>query len=174
VIDQQKARVLAREGFDLWQTGDLSAAAEKYALANKLADPDHWARHAYHGEYACVLEKLGRVEEAIEQSRLAVMSALDQGGYADQVAQSECCFYVELLIKNDRALLAIETLRPFLEEGAAQSWHLYLVTSRAFLALNDGDSAKTFALRCLDAAPTTKKREELASVLADSLGKVTP
>jgi tetratricopeptide (TPR) repeat protein len=173
MIDQDKARALAREGFDLWQAGDFVVAAEKYALANELADPNHWARHAYYGEYACVLEKLGRIEDAIEQMRLAVKSAVDQHGYTDQIAQTECCFYAELLVGNGQSKLAVEVLEPFLEARTEESWHLLLVASRAYLAVDHRPYARALALECLEAAPSQEKRDELHEMLADALNGAT-
>jgi hypothetical protein len=51
VIDQNKASRLARDGFDLWQAGNLEESVAKYQQALLLADPNHFALADYDGEF---------------------------------------------------------------------------------------------------------------------------
>jgi hypothetical protein len=51
---------LARDGFDLWQAGNLEESVAKYQQALLLADPNHFALADYDGEFAAVLATLGR------------------------------------------------------------------------------------------------------------------
>ena len=65
-FDQQRAAALAKEGFDLWQSGRLEDALLKYVAALDVADPNNYAVPDYHGEFASVLATLGRDREACE------------------------------------------------------------------------------------------------------------
>jgi len=59
VIDQNKASRLARDGFDLWQAGNIEESVAKYEQALLLADPEHYALADFHGEFAAVLARSG-------------------------------------------------------------------------------------------------------------------
>ena len=55
MINQPQASKLAKNSCDSWQEGQLEKAALLYCEALGLADPNHWGRSTYHGEFACVL-----------------------------------------------------------------------------------------------------------------------
>ena len=77
-FDQERAAALAKEGFDLWQSGRLEDALLKYVAALDVADPNHSALPDYHGEFASVLATLGRDREACEQYQISLTHALRQ------------------------------------------------------------------------------------------------
>src|SRR5262245_5562384 len=76
--DQKRAAALAREGFDLWQSGKLEDALLKYVAALDAADPNHYALPDYHGEFAGVLATLGRDPEALEHYQISLTHELRQ------------------------------------------------------------------------------------------------
>ncbi|MCL2022137.1 MAG: tetratricopeptide repeat protein [Betaproteobacteria bacterium] len=79
LIDQPLASRLAREGFELWEAGKLEESCVCYVKALDVADPNHWALSAYHGEFACVLAALGKTEEATSHLEKAIATELAQG-----------------------------------------------------------------------------------------------
>ena len=162
-MDQTKASALAREGFDLWMQGQLESAAEKYAMANQLADPEHWARHAYHGEYAGVLEKLGRIQEATEQAELALQTSVRQDGIESAIAQVECHLLAELLIRNARPGDAITVLKLVLTSSGGIRWTITYSAARAYAAMSEFKRAEEYAQLCLANIDNETKREEIAA-----------
>jgi hypothetical protein len=168
VIDQESARKLAREGFDLWQAGNLVEAATKYAESNRIADPNHWARAAYHGEYSCVLDELGLLDGAEEQARLAIDVELRQSGVLGAVQESR--LFAEMLIKHNKAEQALAVLAPYLELNEVEKWALLFTQCKAFDLIGDKENARRTAVQCINCAPTEEKRAELRESLAPHLG----
>lgn len=72
MIDQKRASGAARQGFDLWIDGKPEQAVPLYEEALQFADPTHYGLPDYHGEFAGVLNMLGRHGEALVQLQQAI------------------------------------------------------------------------------------------------------
>jgi tetratricopeptide (TPR) repeat protein len=66
-MDQAKAQAARTQAFDLNERGRLEEAEALYRAAISHADPRHWDTPTIHGEYASVLAKLHRYEDAARQ-----------------------------------------------------------------------------------------------------------
>ncbi len=169
-IDQPRASSLAREGFDLWQAGRLEDAVLKYEEANRLADPNHWALHAYHGEFACVLEKLGRLGEAEEQLRLATEVSIRQDGLESDIAPTEAYFYADFLLRHQRAEEALKVVAPWEGKNRSASWLIPYLKARAYSTIGRNDLARASALTAIGLTGNEEKRTELANEFKTLLG----
>lgn len=170
MIDQPKASKLAREAFDQWQAGHHERSKLLYEEAIPLADPQHWGFSAYHGEYACVLNELGKHEQATTQLELSLAAELAQGNVEGSPAVTIARYFLaDQLLRHGAPERALETLAPSTSH-APDDWLTRLVEAHVLFALNRKSEAKVAAALAISNAPTPKKAEELKQDLGQVLG----
>jgi tetratricopeptide (TPR) repeat protein len=159
---QYLAAQLAAEAYDLWQQDRYEEAEAKYREAVRLAPADAPALADYYGEFAAVLEGLGKFAEA--QSQLETSLALELGRAADDTEIGVVIaryFLAEFFLRHQqpqRALDAVVSFIPTCREGL---WLLHLVEAEALAAVGEREAAEHAARRCLRAAPAEDQRSEL-------------
>jgi tetratricopeptide (TPR) repeat protein len=170
MIDQQRASKLAGRGYDLWQAGQLEKAREKYAEAIPLADPQHYGLPGYHGEYACVLNQLGKHDAATDQLEKALEAELRQGELEGSAAiLISRYFLADQLLRlgaNERALAA---LGPSVHH-APKDWLTRFVEAKVLFALGRKTEANCSAALAIANSPTPEKASELRTGLIEVLG----
>ncbi len=170
MIDQSKASKLAREAFDHWQAGRREEAKRLYEEAIPLADPQHWGLSAYHGEYACVLNELGKHEQATIQLEHSLAAELAQGNLEGSPAVTVARYFLaDQLLRHGASERALETLAPSISH-APNDWLTRLVEAHVLFALGRKSEAKSAAALAISNAPTSKKAEELKQDLGQVLG----
>jgi tetratricopeptide (TPR) repeat protein len=168
--DQERAAVLAREGFDLWQTGRLEEALLKYVAALDAADPNHYALSDYHGEFACVLATLGRDAEAFEQYQISLTHALrqDPDGSGPDVAVARYSLG-EQLLKMKQPERALHVIALGVTRAGDQEWLLRVVEARALWDLGRQIESKRSAELAVLHSPSETKANDLRKYLAEIL-----
>ena len=170
MIDQPKASKLAREAFDQWQAGQHEQSKLLYEEAIPLADPQHWGLSAYHGEYACVLNELGKHEQATVQLERSLAAELAQENLEGSPAVTIARYFLaDQLLRHGAPEQALETLAPSISH-APDDWLTRLVEAHVLFALNRTREAKSAAALAISNAPTPKKAEELKQDLGKVLG----
>jgi Flp pilus assembly protein TadD len=168
VVDQKRASELAREGFDLWQAGQLEESVPKYHEALRLADPDHYALADYHGEFAAVLATLGRDAEALQQYRQALQISIQQNpeeaGLDVAVARYFLSEHLLKMNEPEEALIAIE---PVLRSQV--QWLAHVVKADALLRVGRREEARTAAGLAVELAASDEKRANIRKRLAHIL-----
>jgi tetratricopeptide (TPR) repeat protein len=166
--DQTAASRLAREGFDLWQSGQPEEAAVKYQQALKLVDSDHYAVADYHQELAAILAELGRDVEALDQYRqaIAVYTRRDPEESSLDVSIARY-FQSELLLKMNRPDEALEAIEPVLHSKLP--WLAHVVRSDAFWKPERRNEATAEAALALSRADSEEKRTNVRDRLAHIL-----
>jgi len=169
-FDQERAAALAKEGFDLWQSGRLEDALLKYAAALHVADPDHFALPDYHGEFASVLATLGRDREACEQYQLSLTHALrqepDGTGPAVLIARYSLA---EQFLKLKEPQRALHVVAQGVGLAGDQQWLLRVVEARALWDLGRKPESKRAAELAVLHAPSEVKANDLRRYLAEIL-----
>ena len=170
MIDQPKASKLAREAFDQWQTGRRELSQLLYEEAILLTDPQHWGLSAYHGEYACVLNELGKHQQATVQLEHSLAAELAQGNLEGSPAVTVARYFLaDQLLRHGAPELALETLGPSVSH-APNDWLTRLVETHVLFALNRKSEAKAAAALAISNAPTPAKAEELKQNLGQVFG----
>lgn len=170
MIDQQKASKLAREAYDEWQAGRHEASRLLYEEAIPFADPEHYALSGYHGEYSCVLNHLGRHDEATTQLEKALATEIAQGqaegSSAIRVARYFLANQLRRLGDNERALY---TLSPSITHSP-NDWLTRLEEAHILYALDRKVEARAAAALAVASAPTAEKAEQLKENLQEVIG----
>jgi tetratricopeptide (TPR) repeat protein len=170
MIDQPRASKLAREAFELWQGEQREQAALLYEQAIRLADPQHWNLSTYHGEYACVLNELGKYEQATTQLEKSLAAEVAQGNSEGSPGVIIARYFLaDQLLRTGAPQRAIEALVPSLST-APNDWLTRYVEAHVLFALNRGAEAKTAATLAVSNAPTPEKAEELKQSLGQVFG----
>jgi tetratricopeptide (TPR) repeat protein len=168
--DQHRAAALAREGFDLWQSGKLEDALLKYVAALDAADPSHHALPDYHAEFASVLATLGRDAEAFEQFQISLTHTLrqDPDGTGPDVAVARYSL-AEQLLKMKQPERALHVIAQGVARAGKQEWLLRVVEARVLWDLGRRIESKRSAELAVFHAPSEKKANDLRAYLAQSL-----
>lgn len=171
VIDQAKASILASEAFDQWQAGRHEQARLLYEEALSLADPQHFALAQVYGQYACVLNALGRHEQACTALETASKTEIAQG-YAEGsppviVARY---FLADQQLRLGQTETALETLAPSILQ-APDNWLTRFEEACILHALGRKPEARQAAAVAVAHAPTPKKAEELRQRLGEMFGR---
>jgi len=172
IIDQPRASHLAKQAFDFWQSGQLEQAVSLYEEALSLADPKHYGRPDYHGEFAGVLTALGRFPEAQEQleAALTVQRDLDGNDLSSGVVIARY-FLADHFLRQKQPQEAIDTVTPSLQDDVTTEWLLRLVKALALSDLGRVEEAKSEANIALLKAPSEEKRSELMQWFTEKLGE---
>jgi tetratricopeptide (TPR) repeat protein len=163
--------LLSREAFDLVQAGRLDEAVAKYAEATQVLDPDHYWSPNNHGEYASVLSRLGRNDEALQHYEIALEQ--EQRLYPrDETAAPIVMaryFLGDHLVRIGLFARALEILAPALGKGCRQEALVRSIEAAALFALGRVDEARNAARLALQLAASEKQREGLRERLGDVL-----
>ena len=170
-FDQERAAALAKEGFDLWQSGRLEDALLKYVAALDVADPSHSALPDYHGEFASVLATLGRDREACEQYQISLTHALRQepDGTGPVVSLARYSL-AEQFLKLKEPQRALHVVAQGVGLAGDQQWLLRVVEARALWDLGRKPESKRSAELAVLHAPSEAKANDLRRYLAEILG----
>jgi tetratricopeptide (TPR) repeat protein len=164
--------VLSREAFDLAEADRLAEAAAKYAEATQLLDQDHYWSPDNHREYAGVLSRLGRNDEALQHYEIALEQ--DQRLYpGDDVAAPIVMgryFLADHLLRLSLPSRALETVAPVLGKGSRQEALMRAIEAAALFALGRSAEARKAAELAVQLATSEKQREDLRERLTDVLG----
>ncbi|MFN3438755.1 MAG: hypothetical protein ACK41V_13735 [Acidovorax sp.] len=170
MIDQPRAGKIAGEAFDQWQAGHHEQSELLYQQAISLADPKHFGLSAYYGEYACVLNELGKHGQATVQLEKSLAAVLAQGNMAGSpTAIMARYFLAEQLLHHGAPERALETLGPSID-SAPKDWLTRVVEAHVLFALNRRSEAKIAATLAISNAPTPEKAEVLQLNLGRVLG----
>jgi tetratricopeptide (TPR) repeat protein len=165
MIDRSKATALAKEAFDLWQSGQQAEALPLYEEAISLADPQHWGLSAYHGEYACVLNELGKHELATTQLERSLAAELTQGNAEGSPAVTVARYFLsDQLLRHGDLENALSTLAPSVTH-APHDWLTRVAEAQVLFALHRNSEAKISAELALLYAPSPEKAAELKRYL---------
>lgn len=170
MMDQPKASKLASEAFDQWQAGRHEKSRLLYEEAIPLADPGHYGLSAYYGEYACVLNELGRHDQATVQLEKSLATEIAQGHVEGSPAIIIARYFLadQLLRLGDKER-AFETLSPSIVH-APSDWLTRLEEAHILYALDRKVEAKAAAVLAVAYAPTAEKARQLKQNLKDVFG----
>jgi tetratricopeptide (TPR) repeat protein len=170
MLDQPKASKFAKEAFDQWQAGFLEQSKLLYEAAISLADPQHWALSAYHGEFSCVLNALGLHEEASSELEKSLAVELAQGNLEGSLPVTIARYFLaNQLLQRGFPERALTTLAPSTQH-APNDWLTLLGEAHILFALKRPGEAKVVASRAISNAPTPEKAESLKLNLEHILG----
>lgn len=166
MIDQPKASKLASEAFDHWQAGRREQASLMYEEAIPLADPKHYGLPSYYGEHACVLNELGRHEQATTQLEKALETEIARGQLEGSSAMIVARYFLaDQLLRHGAVERALDILTPSVNH-APNDWLTRLEEAHILYALNRRFEAKASATLAVAYAPTLEKAEQLKRNLA--------
>lgn len=170
MINQPQASKLASEAFSLWQEGQRERAALLYEEALELADPSHWGLSAYHGEFACVLNELGKHGEATSQLEKSLAAELAQGNAEGSPSVTIARYFLaNQLLERGAPEQALEILTPSIL-AAPTDWVTRMAEAQVLFSLNRAPEARYAAECAIANAPTQSKKEELSQHLSSILG----
>jgi tetratricopeptide (TPR) repeat protein len=170
MADQPKASKLRGEAFDQWQSGDFDRSKLLYEEAISLADRQHWSLPTYLAEYACVLNELGKHDQATTQMEESLKVELAQGNpEGSPNVRVARYFLATQLLRHGAPACALEVLAPSINE-VPNDWCTRLAEAHVLFALNLRAEAKSAAVLAISNAPTPEKAEELEQDLAEVLG----
>jgi tetratricopeptide (TPR) repeat protein len=171
MIDQAKASRLASDAFDHWQAGRREQASLMYEEAIPLADPNHYGLPSYYGEHACVLNELGRHEQATIQLEKALATEVAQGQVEGSSAMIVARYFLaDQLLRHGAAERALDILSPSVSH-APNDWLTRLEEAHILHALNRKIEAKASATLAVEYAPTPEKAEQLRHNLESVFGE---
>lgn len=159
--DYTLANSLAAEAFNLWGAGQLEAAADRYlrAIAVVPEYPD------WHSQYACVLQEMGRNEEATREYEAALLLVLAQtDSEADPSVKIARYFLADHLTKRGAAAKALDVLAPAVNT-IPDDWLIGAVHARALYAEGRLMEARIAAERAIANAGSDAKKADLTESL---------
>jgi len=175
MIDQPKATLVAREAFELADSGQLEAAVERYREALSLAHPDYYCLPDYHGEFASVLARLGQNEEALHHYSRALELEQRQAREPDGPGVVMARYFLaQHLVSMKRPTEALSTLQPSLGQAGKLEAQLRAVEAEAANRAGDTERARHAAALALQSSTSdsqrTHIRERLREILKDEAG----
>lgn len=172
-MNQPRARELAAQAWKLREAGDLEDAAALYVAALAEADPRHFRTPDIHGEYASLLTRLNRSEEAGRQYERALQLELkndrDEAGPAVVAARY---FLGEHYLRLGDADSARRVVAPSL--AAADKPMAWIVEAEALYLAGSPDEARLAGDRALALAMSDEQRERIRERLQPLWDIVTP
>lgn len=175
MTDDRRGIELAEEGYRLWQGGAVQEAAERYAQAVGLLDPDHYRTPLVHGEYASVLIALGRYDEARQQYEAAVAIELrqDPSGKSSGVTVARYLLG-ELLLQSGDAQGALDVVAPSIACGGDLRHLLRIIQVEALHILGRRVEAREAAQAALAGSTSDEHRSRIRERLQHVDGGVGP
>jgi predicted RNA polymerase sigma factor len=165
-MNQARALEAMAEAFDLWQTGRLPEAEQRYLSAIADADPGHYRTPDIHGQYAAVLTRLNRLNDAGRQYERALQLELQNEpdeGQAPVVAARY--FLGEHYLRMGEPDSARRVVAPSL--AAAEKPLGWIVEAEALLQCGSTSEARTAAERALALAASDEQRERIRARFAE-------
>lgn len=170
-MERERYLRLVREAHELaFEREDFAAAATRYAEALGDLAPGELAYSEHHGEYSAVLQRLGRRDDALAQSRLALQASIqesgqdpDPGGVAIQRY-----FLGEQLLAMGRPDEALDAVAPSLATARNSAALLMMVQAEALAALGRLTEARVAAAEATKRA-SDKQRGKIAERLSRTL-----
>lgn len=159
--DYALADSLAADALNLWEAGQLEAAVDRYSRAIAVVPgyPD------WHSQYACVLQALGRHEEATREYETALALVLAQAeSEADPRVKVARYFLADHLTRWGAAAKALEVLAPAVS-AIPDDWLIGAAQARALHAVGHLREARLTAERAMANAGSEAKRADLAESL---------
>jgi tetratricopeptide (TPR) repeat protein len=175
MIDQPKASKLAREGYDLWQSGQLNEAVLKYREAFDYADPDHFGLSHYHGELAAILTLLNQPTEALEEYKISLELELLLANAEEVLAVTVSRYFLgQHLLNMGNPLGALSILEPSFSQPGNMEWHMRELQAECYWCLSRNEGAEESAKLALALVPVGEKRELLEERLKNlkSIGEM--
>lgn len=171
--DQAKASVLAAEAFEQWEAGRHEQARRLYEEALPLADPQYFALSLYYGQYAGVLNALGRHEQACTALEKALETEIAQGT-AEGTSPTLVAryFLADQLLRLGHKERALDTLAPSLLHAPGH-WLTRFEEACILHALDRHAEARQAAGVAIAYAPSPEKAEQLRQRLQEILGAPT-
>jgi len=173
-VDRDQYLGLLSEGYRLaFERGDLSAGADKYAEALRALAPGELAHSMHHGEYAAILWKLGRKDEAVAQSRSALDAAIGESvGDPDPIEVAiQRYFLAEQLLGVGRHGDALDVVTPSLGTKTNAAALLLMIQAEALFALGRHPEAKAAAAEAMRRA-SPDQRARMALRMGRLLGEL--
>lgn len=158
---------------ECWGKGLLEEAERLYEQFIPLIDSQHWRLPSCHGEYACVLNGLGKHREATVQFEQSLLLELKQrhkeGSSSVSVARY---FLAEHLLSNlGDPEAALACLIPSIE-STPDDWLTNCIQAKVLFALNRFADAKVAAATAASNAPSSEKATQLRKNLKQILDGV--
>ena len=164
-----KATEIATQGFELADSGKLAEAVAHYRQALRLADAQSDDLQQMHSEFASVLSRLGDFDAALEQRRLALESALNEGGGPDSLTVAISRYFLgELLIEMSRPEEALAAIEPSLSPCPVEPV-LRMVEAFAYDGLGRASDARAAARCAIECAQNEEQRARLEARLCKIL-----
>jgi Flp pilus assembly protein TadD len=164
-----KATEIATRGFELADSGKLFEAVALYRQALSLADSKSDDLQQMHSEFASVLSRQGDFEAALEQRRMALDSALNEGGGPDSLTVAISRYFLgELLIEMSRPEEALAAIQPSLSPCPVESV-LRMVEALAHDRLGHASDARAAARRAMECTQNEEQRARLEARLREIL-----
>lgn len=166
-MDQDKAQGTAREAFERVERGDLDEAEALYRAALADADPRHWNTPTLHGEYANVLTKLYRFEDAARQYERWLQLELEQSRKDETSAAVVTARYFlgEHYLRMGDPDSARRAIAPSLT--ASDKPLAWLVEAEALAQAGAIEDARKAADRALALALSDEQRERMRERLSE-------
>ena len=159
--DYELANSLAAEAFSLWGSGQLEASVDRYSRVIAMVPeyPD------WHSQYACVLQEMGRHEEATSEYEAALELVLEQtDSEADPSVKIARYFLADHLTKYGAAARALDVLAPAVR-AIPDNWLIGAAQARALYAVGRCTEARAAAERAIANAGSESKRADLTKSL---------
>jgi tetratricopeptide (TPR) repeat protein len=168
-MDQSRALSLAAEGLDLWQSGDLAEAEERYRKALAVAEPRHHRTPDIHAHYAGLLMSLRRLADAGPHYEKALQLELqnDRNETAPAVVAARYMLG-EYYLAMGEPESARRVVAPSLD--GAQQPLAWLVEAVALAQAGADDEARAAATRAISLASDADQKDRIRSRLSECLG----
>lgn len=159
--DYTLANSLAAEAFSLWGAGQLEAASDRYSRAIAVV-PEY---PGWHSQYACVLQNMGRHEEATREYETALALELAQADSEENSSVKVARYFLaDHLTKWGAAAKALDVLAPAVS-ALPDDWLIGAAQARALHAVGRSIEARLAAERAIANASSESKRAELTEIL---------
>jgi Tfp pilus assembly protein PilF len=167
-MDQSRALGVAAEAFELWQSERLPEAEQRYRDAIAEADPGHYRTPDIHGQYAALLTRMNRLNEAGRQYeralQLELQNASDEGHPAVVAARY---FLGEHYLRMGEPDSARKVIAPSLV--GAEKPLAWIVEAEALLESGSTSEARSAAERALSLSASAEQRERIRARFAELL-----
>lgn len=162
MVDHKDPTKLAAYGHDLWQQDCVEKAESMYREALRLATSDTLALADYHGEFAAVLDSLGKRDEAELHLRTALRLEIERAPDPHDVGVLIARYFLaEFLVGHGHPHGALAIVQPHIRAATHGVWLLHLIETAAWSAVGDTVAAEQAARHTLASAPSDDKRSEL-------------
>ncbi len=176
MADLPRGMLLSKAAFELADAGRLEEAADKYAEAVQELDPSHYWSPSNHSEFAWVLSRLGRADEAVREYEIALQQ--EEILYAPEALASPVVvaryFLAEHLLRTGQPQRALTTVVSVLGSGVRLEARAHFISALALHSLGQVAEAREAAVRALELAGSEATRaswrEQLAGIVQSSEG----